>query len=238
MSMPFAQAVRDFHLDQQRGPLVSHRGEEMEEHPLELYFSEFAAEGDDGAWFESWLDGPLLDLGAGAGRHTLYFQQQFETVAVDQSELLVETMRDRGVEDARVADMFSLRETFERDRFRSVLVFGTQMSLARSIHGVRQFLSDLAFVTAPDATAVVDGFDPEHEQTTEMIDYYADPARGLAYRVLQFEYDGTLGEPWLYRLFTPDRIRDATVGTDWDVVDVNPGTGDWAHHYKLALRKR
>ncbi|WP_276252453.1 class I SAM-dependent methyltransferase [Halomontanus rarus] len=216
MSMPFAQAVRDFRLDQQRGPLVSHRGEEVEEHPLELYFSEFAAEGDDGSWFESWLDGPLLDLEAGAGRHTLYFQQQFETVAVDQSELLVETMRDR---------------------FRSVLVFGTQMSLARSIHGVRQFLSYLAFVTAPDATAVVDGFDPEHEQTTEMIDYYADPARGLAYRVLQFEYDGTLGEPWLYRLFTPDRIRDATVGTDWDVVDVNPGAGDWAHHYKLALKK-
>ncbi|MCU4972740.1 hypothetical protein OB955_08310 [Halobacteria archaeon AArc-m2/3/4] len=87
--------------------------------------------------------------------------------------------------------MFSLWKTFERDRFQSILVFGTQISSARSRYELRKFL----------------------------------------------------GEPWLYRLFTPDTIREATVCSGWNVVDVNRGTGDGdgdgdgAHHYRLALRK-
>lgn len=238
MSDPFAQAIHDFHFDEQRGPLVSRRGEETQEHDVDVYFSEYAAEGDDSAWFESWLDGPLLDMGAGAGRHALYYQEQFETVAIEQNDLLVEVMDDRGVTDARVADMFSLREAFERDAFESALAVGTQVSLSRSVQGLRQFLGDLAFVTTSDATAVIDGFDPGHETTEGMLDYYADPAQGLAYRVLQFEYDGTLGEPWLYRLFTPERVREAVAGTGWEVAEVKHGPGEWAHNYRVALRKR
>ena len=238
MADPFAQAIHDFHFDEQRGPLVSRRGEETQEHDVDVYFSEYAAEGEDGAWFESWLDGPLLDMGAGAGRHALYYQEQFETVAIEQNDLLVEVMDDRGVTDARVADMFSLREAFEREAFESALAVGTQVSLSRSVQGLRQFLADLAFVTTPDATAVIDGFDPEHETTEGMLDYYVDPAQGLAYRILQFEYDGTLGEPWLYRLFTPDRVREAAAGTDWEVAEVNRAPGEWAHNYRVALRKR
>lgn len=238
MSSPFAQAIHDFHFDDQRGSLISRNGAETREHDVGVYFGEYAAEGDDSAWFESWLDGPLLDMGAGAGRHALYYQDRFETVAIERSDRLVEVMRDRGVNDARVADMFDLREAFERDAFESALAVGTQMSLSRSMQGLRQFLSDLAFVTTPDATAIIDGFDPEHETTTEMLDYRADPARGLAYRVLQFEYDGTLGEPWLYRLFTPDRVREAAVGTGWEVAEVRYASDEWAHNYRVALRKR
>jgi hypothetical protein len=159
-------------------------------------------------------------------------------VAIEHNAPLIETMRDRGVADPRKANMFALRDAFERNRFASALAVGTQMSLARSMQGLRQFLGDLAYVTTPDGTAVVDGFDPSHEHTKEMLDYYDDPSDGLAYRVLQFEYDGMLGEPWLYRLYTPDRVREATVGTDWEVADVNCGADEWAHNYQLALQKR
>lgn len=63
----------------------------------------------------AWIDGPLIDLGAGAGRDTLYYQNHFETVAIEVSKHLVKTMRDRGVNDVRLANMFSLREHFDRD---------------------------------------------------------------------------------------------------------------------------
>lgn len=134
--------------------------------------------------------------------------------------------------------MFSLRESFDRDRFPSALAVGTQMSLSRSMQGLREFLGDLAWVTTPDASAVVDGFDPEHETTRGMLDYHDDPTAGLAYRLLQFEYDGTLGEPWLYRLFTPERVREAAVGTGWEVAEVQYGADGWEHLYSLALGKR
>jgi hypothetical protein len=177
-------------------------------------------------------------MGAGAGRHALYFQEEFETVAIEQHDLLAELMTDRGVTDARVADMFDLREAFDRDRFQSAMAVGTQASLAGSRRGLSQFLGDLAFVTTPDATAVIDGFDPEHEATRAKLDYRSDPTEGLAYRVLQYEYDGALGEPWLYRLFTPERIREITVGTGWEVAGVRYGPDGWDHHYQVALEKR
>lgn len=231
MSDPFAKALSDYHFDEMQGPLLYRRGEKTQEVSIDFYFEEVDA---SGSWLESWLSGPMLDMGAGAGRHSLYFQDQFETVAIEQNNTLVELLRDRGVTDARRVNMFKLTETFDSGRFQSAIALGTQMSLARSMVGLKEFLRDLSEVTTPNATAVLDGYDPDHETTQEKLDFYADPADGLAYRLLQVEYDGILGEPWLYRLFTPERVREAAEDTEWEVAEVRHGPD---HLYQLALKK-
>jgi hypothetical protein len=236
MTDPFPRALYDSHFGELEMSVRYRNADETREVSVEGYFGTF--DGGDG-WLDSWLDGPLLDMGAGAGRHALYFQDQFETVAIEQSELLVDVMDDRGVDDAREADMFSLPDHFERDRFQSALAVGTQASLSRSLDGLGEFLNDLAYVTAPEATAVIDGFDPEHERTREKVDFYEDPTPGMAYRLLQVEYDGQIGEPWLYRLFTPERVREAAVGTGWKVAEIHYGDDeDWDHVFQVALQKR
>jgi hypothetical protein len=179
----------------------------------------------------------MLDAGAGAGRDPLYFQQQFETVAIEVSDHLVETMRERGVDDARVGDMFALRESFDRDRFASAHALGTQLGLAGSLHGVREFLSDLAYVTRPDATAVVDNYDPTDENAHDLLGYRSDPTPGMAHRVMHFEYEDERGETLYFRLFSPDRLREACVGTPWRVADVRRGPEGNEYHYKAALAK-
>jgi len=238
---PFAQAFHDHHFAEQRGPLVQRCGEETREHDVESYFGlADVADTDDPEedWVASWLEGPVLDMGAGVGRHALALQEHHDTVAIEQSDHLVEVMRDPGVDDAREADMFALREAFDRDQFRSAIAFGTQVGLAGSTGGLREFLADLASVTTPDATLVFDGFDPTADDTTALLDYRPDPTPEMGYRVAQFEYDGRLGEPWLYRLWSPTRLREAVAGTDWRVADVEYGDGDWRHTYHVALTKR
>ncbi|WP_135829270.1 methyltransferase domain-containing protein [Halorussus halobius] len=236
MPDPFGRAIRDFHRGEQDEPLVQRDGEWTREHPIEeFYFSGFDADDPDGRWVASRLDGPLLDMGAGAGRHALYFQEQFETVAVEVSDHLVETMRERGVRDARRADMFALRESFDRDRFGAALAVGTQMGLAGSMDGLRRFLSDLAHVTTDDATAVLDCYDPAGAAEVEMLGYRADPTPGLGYRVMYFEYEGDVGDVLLFRLFSPDRVRAAAVATDWSVADVRYDAEEV--HYRVALTK-
>jgi len=231
MTNPFANALYDYHFDEMTGPLIYRRGDKTEEVGIEFYFDVVDGEG---SWIDPYLDGPLLDMGAGAGRHSLYFQDQFETIAIEQNELLVEVLRDRGVEDARLVDMFDLSGTFEEGRFESAIAFGTQVSLCRSMQGLSQFFEDLAYVTTSNGAAVIDGYDPEKEMTKSKLDYYDDPSDGLAYRLLQMEYAGTLGEPWLYRLFTPDRVREATDNTAWEVVEERYATESL---YQLALEK-
>jgi len=237
---PYGRAIRDHHEGEREAPLRDIDGAEVREHPIErFYFGEFDPETTpDGEWLIERLDGPLVDLGAGAGQHALYFQRRVETVALEVSDHLVETMRDRGVADARRGDMFSLRESFERDRFRSALAHGTQLGLAGSMRGVSEFLGDLAHVTTPDATAVVDAYDPTRENASDLLGYRLDPTPGLAHRTYHCEYEGDVGPTLQFRLFSPDRLREAAVGTGWTVAEIVHSGGDADPHYRAALRKR
>lgn len=221
---PFGRAIRDHYLGNRDAPLIDRDGDESREHSIERWYF---GEHEEGAWRDSWMKGPLLDIGAGAGRDALYYQEQFETVAIEVSEHLVEIMRDRGVQDARLADMFSLGDHFERDRFRSAHSIGTQVGLSGSMAGVRQFLHDLAFVTTSDATAVLDNYAPETESIEDVFAFRDDPMPGLAYRIYHEEYEGVVGETLLFRLFSVDRLREATVGTPWEVSGVKYGDVQW-----------
>ena len=236
---PFGRAIMAFHRDEQEEPLYQGGDGYRREHPIEAFY--FSAFDPDARPEHRWLlegldlDGPVLDMGAGAGRHTLYLQERVETVAIEPSEHLVTTMRERGVADARRGDMFDLIHQFDRDRFRSAFAIGTQVGLAGSVAGLRAFLSDLAHVTDPDARAVLDGYDPDGEGADEMLGFRADPTPGLAHRVMHFEYEGDVGPTLHFRLFGPGRLREACVGTRWTVADVR--YGEEGVHYRAALAK-
>jgi SAM-dependent methyltransferase len=238
---PFGRAIRDFARGEQDEPLYQcgdGSGHDRE-HPIEaFYFGEFDPDSEANAWLLDRLDpdGPVLDMGAGAGRHSLYLQDRAGTVAIDPSEHLVATMRERGVVDARVGDMFALTAQFERDRFRSALAIGTQVGLAGSMDGLRAFLSDLAYVTHPDGRAVLDCYDPGAAGASDLLGFREDPAPGLAHRVMHFEYEGDVGPTLHFRLFAPDRLREACVGTRWTVTEVR--YGEEGVHYRAAFEKR
>ncbi|AHG00218.1 type 11 methyltransferase [Halostagnicola larsenii XH-48] len=232
----FGRAIRDHYLGERNEPLVDRNGSATRVHPIEeFYFGAVTGESDKQQWVDSWLDGPLLDMGAGVGSEALYWQEQYETVAIEISNLLVKTMRDRGVENAVQADMFSLPDSFERNQFASVHAKGTQVELAGSMQGLRRFLGDLAVITKPNATAVIDFHDPEHEDAGELFGYRDDPTRGLAYRLFHCEYEGAVGKTLLFRLFSPARLRDATIGTGWELSDIRRSNN--GYHYRAALTR-
>lgn len=235
---PFGRAILDHHRSERDAPLVQRDGEEALDHPIEdFYFGSHDPDQHKWTWADAYIDGPLLDVGAGAGREALFYQDRFEVVATDVSEHLVTTMRERGVEDARVVDMFALRESFAADRFESVLSHGTQLGLAGSMAGLRRFLENLYVVTTPSASVVLDSYDPGANDIEDLLGYRSDPTPGLAFRVMSFEYDGANGDILLFRLFGPDRLRAAAVDTGWVVDDIcRPYDSD--RYYQAALEKR
>lgn len=168
----FGRALRDHRRDERTEPLWQCDGAERREHPIEeFYFGAYDPTSRRGEWTASRLDGPLVDLGAGAGHDALYFQERFETVAVEASP------------------------------------------------------------------ALVDGYDPTAVDADEMLGYRRDPTPGLAGRVMWFEYAGEADPVLQFRLFSPDRLREAAIGTGWEVGDVTRREPD-AAHYLAALRSR
>ncbi|MFB6127046.1 MAG: methyltransferase domain-containing protein [Halolamina sp.] len=186
-------------------------------HPIEeFYFGEF--EPEPGHPLTEWLGGPLLTVGCGAGQHELGLQRARDVVATDVDANLVAVARDRGVDDVREADMFDLPARFERGRLRSVLSYGTQAGLAGSMDDLRRLFADLAYVTDGAATAVVDFFDPTRvDRPDDMLGYRADPAPGLARRVMTFAYEGDVSDVLSFRLFAPVRVHEAAAATRWEL---------------------
>lgn len=202
--------------------------------PPETWSGEFRALLDS-------LDGPVLDAGCGPGRQARWLQDRGrEVVAIDSSPHAVQAAREHGVRDARVMDMFGL--AFPRDRFRSVLVNGTQVGLAGSLAGVSTFLGNIARVTDAEGRAVVDSYAPRALDPEGCFGYRSDPRPGVARRTFHVEYhregpDGEVtrdvGRTLQFVLFGPDRLAEAAVGTPWRVTEVRPQEA----YYRAVLEK-
>lgn len=237
MDDPFGCALRDHHLDQQTGPLIQRDGAEEIDHPIEeFYFSTFDPDAPDNEWLTDWIHGPLFDAGAGVGRHALAFQELFDTVALEVSEPLVKTMADRGVDETMLGDLFDLPSRVHENRFETVLIIGTQATLATSQASLTSLLDDLAAITTADGQVIIDSYDPTFDEVADLLGYRDDPTPGIGFRVFHFEYDGTIGPTLLFRLFSPDVLADVARAAGWRLESIDrPGESEM--YFQAALVK-
>ncbi|MFC6836703.1 class I SAM-dependent methyltransferase [Halomarina ordinaria] len=217
-------AMLDVYRDDLRGEAIHRDGAEVWDASIEAnYFGPTDAWHSDAALYDS-LAGPVLDVGCGAGQHALTFQHHgVDVTAFDVSPNAVRAARERGVEDARVFDMFDLPGPFT-DAYRAVLLNGTQLGLAGSLPGVAALLADLAPVTDGSGVAVVDSYDPGRIAPEGFGGHRPDPREGVCRRTFHVEYDRAgerlVGPSLSFVLFSPARLRDACVGTPWSVREV------------------
>lgn len=81
--------------------------------------------------------GHVLDVGAGAGIHSLYLQQRgFMVTSIDVSPEAVAIMRDRGVADVRQIDIMALNN----EQYDTLLMLGHGIGLVETINGLSAFL--------------------------------------------------------------------------------------------------
>jgi hypothetical protein len=159
---------------------------------------------DEWDWWERELlgavtGGPALDLGAGAGRVSLWLQEQgHEVTAIDSSPGAVEVCRARGVRDARVGDV---NEPPADRQWRTILLMCGNLGLGGSFEGNRAMLTKLAAVAADDAVLIGDTVEPNNA-----------PEVGLRIR-----YRGE-ATPWWRQYNVPVAEMAALVeGTGWRI---------------------
>jgi SAM-dependent methyltransferase len=158
-------------------------------------------------------EGALLDLGAGAGRHSLHLQAMgHEVTAVDSSPGAVAVCRARGIRDVRLADLTRFRS---RRRWRTLLLMCGNLGLAGDWEPTRQLLRRLGAVTVPGGLLIGDSVDPGDPDD---LDYQDRNRRAGVHpgRVrLRLRY-GDLVTPWWELLNLPPADIDALVeGTGW-----------------------
>ncbi len=101
--------------------------------------------------------GRVLDVGAGAGCHALALQGRgMEVTAIDVSPLSVKVMRDSGVEDARLVNLYD--ESFQGS-FDTILLLMNGSGIIGKIANIPQFFACINRLLAPGGQVLMDSSD-------------------------------------------------------------------------------
>lgn len=143
--------------------------------------------------------GRILDVGAGSGCHALALQEMGkEVTAIDISELSVDVMRQRGVQDARAIDLYD--ECFA-DQYDTILLLMNGSGIIGNMEGMEPFFRKMKRLLRPGGRIYMDSSDLkylfEEEDGSFLIDIAAD-YYGLV--DFQMQYKQVKGDTfdWLY----------------------------------------
>jgi SAM-dependent methyltransferase len=214
----FGTALRDYVLGREAPtPLTMEfdNGVEAPALPPEWFFQSPAQwDAPERSVLSAVTSGPVLDLGAGAGRHSLFMQDiGFEVTAIDASPGAVEVCRLRGVRDVRLAD---LTEPPTDKQWTAVLLMCGNLGLAGGWDDTRGLLRRLAEICAEDAIIVADSVDPtDPPGEPRATDSPSAVDRNVGVAVFRLRY-GSLVSPWTRLLNVPIVDVEALIeGTGW-----------------------
>ncbi len=235
----YGQAIRDYH-ERGEGFELIERDDgyvDLTGGP-ELYFTEYEEWPEWTRHGFEFVEGLVLDVGCGAGRHALYCKRQgHEVVGIDVSPNAVAVAEDRGLERVRqldVADVDDLNETFD-----TVLMLGNNFGLVGTRETAPDRLAALARVTTDDARIVAETRDVTATDAEHHLAYHErNRERGrlpgavrMRARYRQYTTD------WFdYLMVSPAQLRAMLDETPWTATELFHAE-DGSGQYVAVLEK-
>jgi 2-polyprenyl-3-methyl-5-hydroxy-6-metoxy-1,4-benzoquinol methylase len=142
--------------------------------------------------------GKILDVGCGAGSHSLFLQQKgFEVTAIDISPKAIQACQLRGVKDARIQHLLEL----ENEQFDTILLLMNGTGIFGTLAETSKYLQKLKSLLTPNGQIILDSSDIIYMFDQDEDGAYMVPATGY-YGELTFNvsYKGQTEDafPWLY----------------------------------------
>ena len=135
--------------------------------------------------------GKVLDVGAGAGCHSLVLQKRgLDVTAIDISPHSIETMRERGVRKVMEQDFFTLEGNYD-----TILMLMNGIGIVGTLERMPEFFKQIDKILVPGGQLLCDSSDISYVFDDDMpdLDYYGEQSFWM-------QYKDTIGEPfpWLY----------------------------------------
>ena len=152
----------------------------------------------------------MLDLGAGAGCHSLELQSRgFEVKAVDVSAGAVQVMSERGVQNVARHDLFSAKPASELP-YDTILLLMNGLGLTGTLEGLDKFLAHARTLLAPGGQILATSSDIrylyEDEDGALRINLNGPYYGEVEYRLT---YKGQDGEPFPWLFIDAALLNDA-----------------------------
>ena len=142
--------------------------------------------------------GKILDVGCGAGSHSLYLQEKgFDVISIDISANAIKACELRGLKNARVQNVLDL----ENEKFDTILLLMNGTGIFGTLLDTSNYLQKLKSLLTPNGQILIDSSDIIYMYDKNEDGSYLLPADGY-YGELTFtiSYKNEVEDlfPWLY----------------------------------------
>lgn len=159
--------------------------------------------------------GRVLDVGAGAGCHSIALQARgHDVTAIEVRPELEQLLLTRGVPDVRITPVLDLTG----ERFDTVLMLMNGLGIAGTLEGLTRLLEHLHDLVEPGGQVLADSVDLRgaYASTVGVSDLRVrDDGRYLGELTLQLEYLDERGAPFPHLYVDPDVLHARAAATGW-----------------------
>ena len=149
--------------------------------------------------------GRVLDVGAGAGCHSLVLQEKgMDVTAIDISPLSVEAMKERGVKKVLEQNFFTLEGQFD-----TILMLMNGIGIVGTLERMPEFFKQLDRILAPGGQVLCDSSDISYVfETEDGIIELPDDMSYYGEHSFWIQYKDTIGEPFNWLYIDADTLRE------------------------------
>jgi len=155
--------------------------------------------------------GKVLDVGAGAGCHSLELHNRgFSVVSIEKSELAAAVLKHRGAYQVVMGDIYK----YSGNQFDTILMLMNGAGIAGTIKGMKMLLKHLKNLLKPEGQILLDSADIRYLFYEEDGSYWIDIANigyyGEMTYTITYKNSITTTFPWLYIDF--ERLKKMALG--------------------------
>lgn len=167
------------------------------------------------------VKGRVLDIGCGAGRHSLYLQQKrFDVLGIDSSPLAIKICKLRGLKKAEV---MSLEEVnFKPNSFDTIIMMGGNFGLLGNPMKARRLLKRFHQMTSGNAVIIAETRDPYKTDNPAHLEYHRlnrKAERMSGQTRIRVRFEKTVSE-WLeWMMVSKEEMKELLKGTGWKTSD-------------------
>jgi hypothetical protein len=184
-----------------------------------VYFSEYKDWPEIERKAMRFVRGRVLDVGCGAGRHSLYLQRKgLQVLGADASPLAVKVCEIRGLRDVKVIPITRLSSKL--GRFDTIIMLGNNFGLFGNFRRARWLLARFHAMTTAEARIITEVIDPYRKSDPSHLSYHKRNlerermAGQIRIRVRYLKYT----TPWFDYLFVSKaEMERMLAGTGWKV---------------------
>lgn len=160
--------------------------------------------------------GKVLDVGSGAGSHSLYLQNErkLEVTALDISPKSIEVCKARGIKNAICEDLLQ----FSEKNFDTVLLLMNGTGIFQSLEHIDQYLQKLKSLVAENGQILLDSTDILYMYDQDEDGGVLVPATGFYGELdyyLHYKGESELPMKWLYLDF--DTLENAAIANGFKI---------------------